>query len=219
MMVDDSRLPDGTQNLFELGIRRRPAPTGEQQERDFRDVAREARVVAQGLSRVQFNWRPTIGQWSIAECLGHLNIMGSQQLVVIDAGIREARTQGWFASGPFTPGFLARRFIRASEPPVRRRRRADALFVPASDQSADIVVPAIVDLQEQLLGRVRLSNGLDLARIRVDAPGRGLLRLNLMELLLFLAAHERRHLAQAWQVRRDPRFPSVARPRTARLRT
>jgi hypothetical protein len=80
-------------------------------------------------------------------------------------------------------------------------------------------VPAIVDLQEQLLGRVRLSNGLDLARIRVDAPGRGFLRLNLMELLLFLAAHERRHLAQAWQVRRDPRFPSVARPRTARLRT
>jgi hypothetical protein len=232
MTVDDSRLPDGTQNLFELGIRRRPAPTGEQQEaalipqlerleHDFRDVAREARAVGQGLSRIQFNWRPTIGQWSIADCLGHLNIMGSQQLVVMDAGIREARTQGWFAGGPFTPGFLARRFIRATEPPVRRRRRAEAYFVPASDQSADIVVPAIVDLQEQLLGRVRLSNGLDLARISVRAPGRAFLRLNLMELLLYLAAHEHRHLAQAWQVRRDPRFPNAGRPRTApvRLRT
>jgi DinB superfamily len=228
-MADDDRIRAETDHLFELGFRRRPTPTGEPQdaalipqlqqlEGEFREVAREARVVTQGLSRVQFNWRPALGQWSIAECLGHLNILGSEQLAVIDAGIREARAQGWFAAGPFQVGFLGGRFISATEPPVRRRRQAERHFVPESDQSAEITVPAVVDLQEQLLGRVRLANGLDLARIRVRAPGSRLLRLNLLEFLLYLAAHEHRHVVQAWQVRRNPLFPKAAPTRTGAVR-
>jgi hypothetical protein len=228
-MGDEGRLPDETRHLFELGIRRRVSPSGEQQEAalipqlqhlegEFREIGREARVVAQGLTRVQFNWRPALGQWSIAECLGHLNILGSEQLAVIDAGIREARTQGWFAAGPFTLGFLAGRLISATEPPVRQRRRAEAHFVPQSDQSAEITVPAVLDLQEQLLGRIRLANGLDLARIRVRAPGSRLLRLSLLEFFLYLAAHEHRHVVQAWQVRRNPGFPKAVPTRTGPLR-
>ncbi len=223
VLADDGKHAEDTHHLFEFALRRRPAPTGEQQEAallpqlqrlegEFRDVAREARVVSQGLSRVQFNWRPTIGRWSISDCLGHLNILGSEQLAVIDAGIREARTQGWFSAGPFAVGFLAGRLIASTEPPVRHRRRAEEHFVPESDQSADIVVPAIVDLQEQLVGRIRLANGLDLARIRVRPPGHRLLKLGMLEFFLFLAAHQRRHLAQAWQVRRDPRFPKSLPP-------
>jgi hypothetical protein len=228
-MADEGRLPDGTRELFELGIRRRTAPSGEQQEAalipqlqrlegEFREIERDARAVGQGLSRIQFNWRPATGQWSVADCLGHLNIMGSEQLAVIDAGIREARAQGWFAPGPFAVGFLAGRLIRSTEPPVRRRRRAEEHFVPASDQSTDIVVPAITDLQEQLVGRVRLANGLDLARVRVRVPGHRMLRLTLLELLMYFAAHERRHLAQAWQVRRTPGFPKAVPQKTGPVR-
>jgi hypothetical protein len=209
--------------LFEIAIRRRPAPTGETQEAalvpqlrpleaEYRAVAREARILAQGLSRVQFNWRPRIGQWSISDCLGHLNILGTEQLAVVDAGIREARTQGWFAAGPFRTGFLAARLIHDSEPPVRRRRRADPHFVPDSDQSADVVVPALLDLQEQLVARVKMANGLDLARIRVRPPGHRVLTLGLLEFFMYLASHERRHVAQAQQVRRDPGFPKAAPP-------
>ena len=228
-MVDDDKLTGDSRHLFELGVRRRGAPgPGEQREaalppqlqeldNDFREIGREARTVAEGLSRQQFNWRPGAGRWSISECLVHLNIMGSDVLPLIDSGIQEARSRGWTSSEPFAIGIFGRRLIRATEPPVQWKRSAAAHFVPSSDQASAMVVPALVDLQTQLSGRVRVANGLNIARVRVSVPGRRMLRVNLYELLLYVAAHQRRHLAQAWQVRRDRMFPKAppARPATA----
>ena len=225
-MVDPGKPPEASQELFELGPRRRQGtgaadqketpliPQLRELESEFREISREARALGDGLSHEQLNWRPGSGQWSIAECLGHLNMMGSEPLASVDAGIRDARSRQWYSQGPFRIGFFAERLIRATEPPVRWKRSAKHKFVPPSDQPIGLVVPGILDLQEQLIARLGLANGLNLARIRVTAPGRPLLRLNFYELLVFLAAHERRHLEQAWRVRRDRRLPKTgpARP-------
>jgi hypothetical protein len=226
-MSEAGKPPGAPQELFELGARRRQgaAVVGDQKdallipqlqdiESDFRAISREARAVADVLSHGQFNWRPGSGQWSIAECLGHLNIMGSEPLESIDAGIREARSRQRYSRGPFRLGYFAERLVRATEPPVRWKQHASHKLVPPSDQTVALVVPAIIDLQDQLIARLGLANGLNLARIRVAAPGRLILRLNLYELFVYLAAHERRHLEQAWRVRRDRMLPKTgpARP-------
>jgi hypothetical protein len=65
---------------------------------------------------------------------------------------------------------------------------------------------ALVDLNAQVASRLQAADGLDLSRPRVSAPTATMLRLNLFELFLFLAAHERRHLKQARDVREDPLF-------------
>jgi len=226
-MGEAGKPPGAPQELFELGPRRRQgaAVAGDQREAllipqlqeiesAFREISREARTVADGLSHGQFNWRPGSGQWSVAECLGHLNMMGSDPLESVDAGIREARSRQWYSQGPFRIGYFADQLIRATEPPVRWKRSANHKFVPPSDQPMGLVVPAIIDLQTQLIARLGLANGLNLARIRVAAPGRLILRLNLYELFVYLAAHERRHLEQAWRVRRNRMLPKTgpARP-------
>ena len=224
-MVDGGKPPDPSDELFELGTRRRPGlgaadqketpliPQLQELESEFRGIGREARTIAEGLSHEQVNWRPGSGQWSIAECLGHLNIMGSEALSSIDAGIREARSRQWYSQGPFRIGYFANNLIRATEPPVRWKRNASHKFVPPSDQPVGVVGPAIIDLQDQLIARLRLANGLNLPRIKVAAPGRRLLRLNLYELFVFLAAHERRHLEQALRVRRNRMLPKAGPPR------
>jgi hypothetical protein len=226
-MTDDKHLRDETQHLFELGARRRHtvsltpeqqkepplAPQLRELESDFREVSREIRAVAEGLSHEQFNWRPGSGRWSISECLGHLNIIGSEQLPVIDFGLREARSRGWHSRGPFRYGLMAHWLIQSTEPPVRRRMRASEHHVPPSNQLPSVVVPALMDLQDQLIARLIAANGLSLARVRVPAPGRRVLRLNLYALFVYLAAHERRHVEQAWSVRRDRVFPRPTPPR------
>lgn len=225
-MADRGKPPDTSHELFELGTRRRPGMGAAEQkdtaltpqlrelEGEFREIGRRARTVAEGLSHEQVNWRPGSGQWSIAECLGHLNIMGSEALSSIDAGIHEARSRQWYSPGPFRLGFFANNLVRTTEPPARWKRNASHRFVPPSDQPVGVVGPAIIDLQEQFIVRLRLANGLNLARIKVAAPGRPILRLNLYELFVFLAAHERRHLEQALSVRGNRMLPKAgpARP-------
>jgi len=211
--------------LFELGARRRsglgPAeqkdtplmPQLQELESEFRQIGRTARAVAEGLSHEQTNWRPSSGQWSIAECLGHLNLLGSEALSSIDSGMHDARSRQLYSPGPFRIGFFAGNLIRSTEPPVRWKRNASHKFVPPSDQPVGLVGPAIIDLQDQLIARLRLANGLNLSRIKVAAPGRRLLRLTLYELFVFLAAHERRHLEQAVSVKRNRMLPKAGHAR------
>jgi hypothetical protein len=233
-MGERGKPADTTSDLFRLAGRRQGGPPGAENqpggglapqlvelEGEFREMGREARSVSDGLSHEQLNWRPGSGQWSIAECLGHLNLMGSEALVGIDAGIREARARQWYSQGPFRLGFFASRLLRATEPPVRWKQSADHRFEPPSDQPFGVVVPAVIDLQEQLVARLHLANGLNLARIRLAAPGRRFPRLNLYELFVYLAAHERRHIAQASRVRKNRMLPKAgpAKPGGAPQRT
>ncbi|MBZ5587852.1 MAG: DinB family protein [Acidobacteriia bacterium] len=175
--------------------------------RQFDDANREAQRMVEGLSDRQFNWRPASGRWSIAECYGHLNIVGSEMLPVIDDAVAEARARAWYSNDAFRPRLVGRLLLKATEPPVRHRRRAREHHVPASDQFVKDVLPALVDLNRVLASRVQAANGLDLSRPRVSAPATTIFRLSLFELFLFLAAHGRRHLRQARAVREHPLFP------------
>ncbi len=180
--------------------------------RQFEDAGRDAERIAGGLSERQFNWRSSSGRWSIAECFGHLNIVGSELLPLIDAAIGEARGRAWYRRGPLVVGFVGRRLIAAAEPPVRRKRRALLNHVAAGDQAIDLVLPALLDLNRQFGARVRAASGLDISRPKVAAFGAKVFRLNLYELLLVLAAHERRHLSQAQAVKDDPGLPRGSAP-------
>jgi len=175
--------------------------------RGFEEAAREARRIAEGLSAHQVNWRPAAGRWSIAECFGHLNMFGSEMLPVIDEAIFLARSRGWCGNGPFRAGFVGRWLLKGTEPPVRRKRRALDQHVPRSDQDAKDVLSALVDLNGLLASRVEAANGLDVSRPKISLPGVRLFRLSLLEVFLFIAAHGRRHLAQARVVRENPLFP------------
>ncbi|MDD5562296.1 MAG: DinB family protein [Thermoanaerobaculaceae bacterium] len=175
--------------------------------RQYEDVGREAERIASGLSDRQFNWRSSSGRWSIAECFGHLNIVGSELLPRIDGAIGQARGHAWYRKGPLRVGFVGRRLIAAAEPPARRKRRARPDHVAAGDQAIDLVLPALLDLNRQLGMRAKAASGLDITRPKVTAFGARVFRPSLYELFLVLAAHERRHLRQAQAVKDDPGFP------------
>jgi len=218
-------LPGDLDHLFGRPFGRRAAGTSAAQgepsalnpslravSRQLHDLGREANRVTEGLSDRQFNWRPAPGRWSVGDCLGHLNIVGSDLLPVIDSAITEARANAWYANGPFDAGLVAKWLLRGTEPPVRRRRRALPEHVPGTDHAIAVALPALQDLVGQLTTRIQAANGLDLTKPKVPAPSGGLFRVNVFELLLLFAAHWRRHLAQARTVRERPDFPRSGAP-------
>ena len=162
-----------------------------------------------GLKESQFNWRPDPQSWSMAECLLHLNIVGDRYVHAIEKVLGgQAQTRGLTSQGPFTHGRLGQWILANTEPPPKRRSKAPRATTPAYGQPLTAVMPTFMHLQEQLSLQVAQANGLDLARIqdprlRVSVP----MKFNVYLTFAFIAAHERRHLWQARQVRSQAAFP------------
>lgn len=169
--------------------------------RQLEAIDTDAAKLAAGLTEDQFHWAPASSRWSIAQCVAHLVITGQQYLPILDRTIEHARASGLLSSGPFRYGFIERWLIGATEPPPRIRLRTPESARPRNDQPLAAVMADFQTAQAELKKRLRAADGVDLARAKVTSPFVKALKMGLGPCFSFLAAHERRHLWQAWQVR------------------
>jgi hypothetical protein len=174
----------------------------------------EASELVSGLRESQFNWRPDQQKWSMAECMLHLNIVGDRYVRIIEAALEQAKARRFVARGVVAHGFLGKWILANTEPPPKRRYRSPRGFTPSYGQPITAVLPTFLHLQDQLTLQIEQSTGLDLRRIKVPAPGLPM-RFNLLLTLEWIAAHERRHLWQARQVRENPAFPPAQKNQMA----
>ena len=170
-------------------------------------IQRDADDLLKGLSEAQFNWRSAPNRWSIGECLEHLNVTARLYWPLIAAAINHARVSGGMGSGPYKHGWFGNWFVRSTEPPPKIRFRAPRRFRPQINLPLSQVVPQFATFQERLLDLIRDANGVDLGRTKVQSPAFKLLHLTLGQAFGLVAAHERRHLWQARQVKEAPGFP------------
>ncbi len=172
-------------------------------------IQQDAEALAGGLSDAQFNWAAEPGRWSIAQCLDHLNITNTKELALIDAAIARGRAEVKRGEGPYHYGLLSRLFRRSLEPPVRLKwMKAPRPFQPAPQKSVAEVTAEFRAVHERLIASLERSNGLDLVSVKVPSAFSDRVHYALGMAFWILAAHDRRHLWQARQVRRSPGFPS-----------
>ena len=178
--------------------------------RQFEDLKRDARLLTEGLSDPQLSWSSAPGRWSMAQCLDHLNSVAGPYARALEAGIATARAQGRRAAGPVRYSFLERWMIRSMEPPPRRRLPAPAMFQPAEAPRSVEGAGVIADyqaLKDRFIELLASADGLDVGGVKIASPVTRLLRFRLGAAFAFVAAHERRHLWQARQVRESSDFP------------
>jgi hypothetical protein len=173
----------------------------------FESIRQQARELTLGLAESQFNWRPGPDRWSMSECFLHLNMVGEALRGPIESAIAHAKVHGPFGPGPFRHGFFGNWLVRSMDAPAKHKFRASRRFTPVNGNPITSLLPTFLFYQDELILRLHQANGLDLARVRIHAPGPRFPRLSLGQAFAFLAAHERRHLWQARQVRDHPQFP------------
>jgi hypothetical protein len=179
----------------------------QEMERQFEALKREARELLEGVDNAQFNWRPEPGRWSMAECVAHLNVTGQSYLPALDRRIREAHAEGRQGTPPFRYTLFGKLVVRSMEPPAKFKFKAPKLFVPQPEHPRAAAESAFMTLQDRLIALVRASDGLDLGRIKIISPASRLLKISLGQVFQLTAAHERRHLYQARQLKSHPSFP------------
>lgn len=175
--------------------------------RQIEAVNKDAGDLIAGLSETQFNWVPAPGQWSISECLDHLNVTNRKLIKPLRDAINDARSKGLTSRGPFRHGWLVNKIVRSLEPPVKRKFKAPAIFRPRPEMSVAEVAGDFFAVQDEVLQLIREANGIHLARVKIASPVSRLLKYSLGQAFDLIATHERRHLWQARQVKGDPAFP------------
>ena len=170
-----------------------------------------AESLAAGLSREQFNWRPEAGRWSIGQCLAHLNTVNGPDVAVLQKALEAGIARRQFGEGPFTYGLLSRKFVAGMEPPVKRKFKAPKNYQPPSESDP---VETLAEYRRVSAAMRRLAQsaaGLHLARVKTTLPAlpallRTVIKMPLGARFELIAAHDRRHLWQAEQVRNHVDF-------------
>ena len=163
---------------------------------------RHARDLTDGLTESEGTWRARPGAWSISECLDHLAVGNRVYLAAMEPAASRARATGRVRRRDATPGLIGGWFVRSLEPPVRVKMRAPSTIVPRAAPPLADAAAAFLSSHEQVVAFLRTYAGIDLAGVRFANPFIRGLRFSLATGLHVLAAHERRHLWQAWNVRR-----------------
>jgi hypothetical protein len=174
----------------------------------------KAESLTDGLSSHQFNWTPVPGRWSIGQNLAHLLSINGPDLRTLEAAIRTGREEAMTGKGPFIYGILFRKFAASQEPPATRKFKAPKYFEPPAHVEPAPTVEEYRRVSGELRRLVQEADGLHLATVKTDLsalPGvlRTLIKMPLGARLELLTAHDRRHMAQAGEVRRHPQFPGA----------
>jgi DinB family protein len=173
--------------------------------KDQLDAAkRDATALVGDLTEERGGWRADTGSWSVAECLDHLVVTNRAYLHAMKEPAIRAREQGRLRRGPAAPGFVGRWFAKTMEPPVKARFRMKAprmikprVAPPLADAFANFMTS-----QDEVRVFLLENADLDLAAVRFPNPFVRGIRFSLATALHVITAHERRHLWQAWRIRR-----------------
>jgi hypothetical protein len=166
--------------------------------------ARDARALLHGLDDAAGIWRAGPASWSVAECLDHLAVANRVYLDAMRPVAERAMARGRTRRGPARPGFLGALFVRWMEPPVTSRQRmtAPAKIRPRVGPSLPEAAARFFATHEEVRAFLARYAAIDLAGVRFPNPFVAWIRFSLATGVHVLAAHERRHLWQAWNVRR-----------------
>lgn len=165
---------------------------------------RDAAALVAGLSEQQGTWRARAGSWSIAECLDHLATGNRVYLRAMEEPAQRARAGGKGRRRPAKPGVAGRLFLAMLEPPPKwwSTLRAPRKIRPRAGPPLADAYAAFVASQADVYAFLGANAHLDLPGVRFPNPFVRGIRFSLATGLHVIATHERRHLWQAWGIRR-----------------
>jgi hypothetical protein len=170
---------------------------------DIQEARHRVEALVLGLTHEQLTMQPEAGKWSVAECILHLNATAAVVQPLMGKAIDHAKHDNKVGTGPFGIGLKGRLLVWIAEPPPKFRMPAPQhLRPPARIDEPLKLLPDFLKAQDGWERLIRQSGGLDLAKIKVGkrfSP----FRARFAAALPWMMAHQRRHLLQAENVKRQ----------------
>ncbi|MCU1220212.1 MAG: DinB superfamily protein [Candidatus Angelobacter sp.] len=171
--------------------------------REINEVRRRAEDLVFGLTPEQLTTQPEAGKWSVAECILHLNVTASVMQPFMEKAVSQGRHDNKVGNGPFKIGAKGHFLIWIAEPPPKFKMPAPPHLRPASCIDDPLkLLSDFLKAQDEWERLIRESAGLDLAGIKVGKSFSPF-RARFAAILPWMMAHQRRHLLQGENVKRQ----------------
>ena len=181
----------------------------EQWTQGIEEARARGRELVSGLTAEQLTKRPDQAKWGIAECVVHLNMTASDHLPLIAAAIQRGKERQLLGRGPYNLGFLGPLLMRVTRDIRVPAPRKVAHPVPTGDASS--LLSDFMRVQDEWARLIQEAEGLNLEKIKIRSPYYfGLLRTRACATFSWLIAHQRRHLLQAENIKKQLIPPAAA---------
>jgi DinB superfamily len=162
----------------------------------------EMRVLLYGLTNAEINWQAEPGEtWSIAQCLDHVAKMNNLLTGAMRTAVRRGRPGKKRPRTKLQTSWFERYLIESMDAPPRQKFRASPTVLAARFLRGEEVLLSFCRSHQELRLLIEECTQMDVNRIRFRVPFIWCLRMRVSAGVLFLTAHQRRHLWQAKQVR------------------
>ena len=156
--------------------------------------------IYQNFTEKQLMSSPSTGEWSIAECLDHLNRYGDYYLPHIKNALISIKTKP--DNSILRSSWFGNYFVTTMDPTTGTKKyKAFKAYVPVNISDPHAVVAKFIRQQEELVLYVRQSFLLDLNAVKIPISISKWIKLSVGDTLRFLIAHNERHYQQAERAR------------------
>lgn len=174
--------------------------------RELEAVSADVQTAFRPLTNQQLNWCPAADQWSVAQCLEHLLATNRMMLEAAEDAWHGRKRTVWQRL-PVLPSFWGGMLVKSQSPDSTRRFKTTPAATPTSSAIDDGVVTRFVEQHRTLDGRLAALDDQRAARVIMTSPFASFIAYSLLDGFRLIAAHDRRHLAQAHRVVGTPGFP------------
>jgi hypothetical protein len=165
-------------------------------------IEAEVNRLAGAVNESQFHAPPRGGGWSIGYCIEHLILVGNAFVAAWEQALRQAP-----AARPCDQSFpyqwWHRRLLGMTEPMHGLKRKTIPSFLPRCRRPMDATVRRFLSMHQEFARLLLDSRGLDTKGTKLRSPFASWLWYPLGFSFDLALAHERRHLRQAWEIRRQ----------------
>lgn len=169
----------------------------------YAEVAQRFAALESRVTDAQWQARPAPGEWSVAECVAHLNLTSAAMLPRLRVAFAEAQALGPIGDRAYAGALFGRMLARFVGPvpmvlgvPFGRTKTA-AAFVPGSELPRDAVVAEFRRWGGESLALLWSAEGVQIDKVTLESPFVAGARYDAYSALWIVVRHEMRHLVQA----------------------
>ncbi|MBX7052241.1 MAG: DinB family protein [Flavobacteriales bacterium] len=163
---------------------------------DVRNIIREMESWGH-LSHEKLQLQPNAGQWSVAQCVQHMNVYSRYYLPTIEAALNRAQATPGSA---IQSGLLGKYFIQLMKLDehgrVTKSMKSPKNAIPVLLPNVEEEISEFIQHQHQLLNLLHRAQNTDINQIRIPTSIMKMIRMRLGDTFAFFIEHEKRHMAQ-----------------------
>lgn len=171
-------------------------------EKQFEELKTSVNNLTEDLSEEQFNTKPAPDRWSVAECISHLNVTWNLYKNLIADAVAKNQNLSFKNPDDFQPRFIMKKFTEMMEPPYKFKMKTFAQFVSNEKLSKQETINKFNEGIEEAVKFINTGENVDIKKTIIVSPVSKFIKYQLGELFPFLAAHARRHIWQAENVKK-----------------